>query len=667
MKKVTLPLLVTALGFMQQQAVAQNDSAYLDLLRYRTSQQSVQSFTITGEQLSRMPYTDLGQAIGVWMAPALATGSNTVFMVDGTLVNDVNIYSIQDVAMVTFVQSGPGQMMGLTRAQQYLVLIITKRNTSGQLQWRAAGATAYVNQLGDASAKAGFYHQYSLSVSNGTRKFNYGASMGYTHDVFPQTADYAQKKQNPLRQNRYRVNAWLDAVVAQNHTFRLDAAYLTQRHTNKNSGTWATGDMQDEDLLNKDHVLNLKASVSSSLGAGFTNHIGADFYDVNFKGDETQSHSPSGSIRKPQTDNHSRNWMIEERFSYKKRYRGQYFMASADARYRHIDYSSAKFTGTYTYYPGGLPTAIALQQSWQATGAKSLYITPTVAWGVDGMVDVQAGVLYSALKDDMDNKHFFPFASASVDVLHCVSKNAPVSLRLYSSIAAVKDFPELSWVKLSNLSQQTDLLDPGASPLEGAYLNPYVVYDVRTTKATRFQGGARLGLLQNRLLFDYSYNKSGIPSYQYVYVSGQYTGTQANTPYVRHRAAVSVKTDSDKFNWLGVLSFNWVKSRTELPFFTVGGAPYLKTRNSFTTAGFANRLTYGSWFGAVDVVAAFNKMSGGKNRNAATLQELHVGRKFTPKAASVELYAFTRTPFNNTIVLLADIRRYYGVGCTATF
>jgi hypothetical protein len=661
MKKVTLPLLVTALGFMQQQAVAQNDSAYINLLRYRATKQSVQSFSITGEQLSRMPYSDLGQAIGVWTGPALATGNNTAFMVDGTLVNDVNIYSIQDVATVTFVQSGPGQIAGLTRAHQYLVLITTKRNTSGKWQWNASGATAFVNRL-DSSAKAGLYHQYNLSVSNGTEKLAYGASAGYMHDVFPLGNYGGKEKQNPARQNRYRANAWLDGAIVPNHRFRLDAAFITQRHPDKNSYGFDNGPVTDYDILNKDHALNLKAAVNSSLGAGFSNHIGADFYDVNFHGYATQETFPTYTWIK-KTDNHSRNWMAEDRFCFEKHFSGQYLTASVDARYRHIDYSSTTFSMT-TNANG---TIFMAQQLRQENRAKSLLITPTVAWGINGLLDVQAGAVYSALKSDNGTKHFYPFATASADVLRIISQNTPVSLRLYGAVAAVTDFPELAWVKLANLSKQTDLLDPGIFPLEGANINPYMVYD--GSSATRFQGGACLGMLQNRVQIDYSYNKNDISSLQYIYSPGLGSSFLVKnvTPYVRQRAAVSVKTDIGRVNWVSVLSLNWVKSRTEVAASNAGIPSYISVRNSFTTAGFANRVTYRNWFGAADVVAAVNKMYGTKNRNAATLQELHLGRKFRSKAVAFELYAFTRTPFNNTTIPLADLRRYYGLGFTAAF
>jgi len=64
----------------------------------------------------------------------------------------------------------------------------------------------------------------------------------------------------------------------------------------------------------------------------------------------------------------------------------------------------------------------------------------------------------------------------------------------------------------------------------------------------------------------------------------------------------------------------------------------------------------------------FGKTWTGEKRNAVTLQEAHAGYRFTTgKAAGFELYAFTRTPFNNKAMPLGDTRRYFGMGCKANF
>lgn len=655
-KKMMLPLLLIALWCIQQPVSAQRDTSVLHFPRFSAPEQSVQSFTVTGEQLSRMPYTDLGQAIGVWMGPGLATGNNTVFVVDGTLVNDVNIYSIQDVATITFVQTGPAQLAGMTRVLQHLVLITTKRNTTGKWQWRVAGATAFVNRK-DSAAKPGLYHQYNVSVSNGTEKLAYGASAGYTHDVFPQSDFNEKQRQSPFRQNRYRANAWLEAGVQQ-HRLRLDAAYVTQRHSSNNTINWDNGDFEDYDLLNKDRILNLKASVKSALGAGVSNQVIADFYDQRFNG-ENSNVSGLGSGSAVKAENHLRNWMVEERFSFQYHKHGHHFTAELDALYRHIDHHTSTVWLYFSPdYGGGSYSA-------QWTRGKFLYITPSVSWGVGDILNLQAGVLYTALKDPRLTKRYNPFASASFDLLHCVNRNSPVSLRMYASVARVSDFLETGWAKLTNLNKQVDLLDAGGIKPEGAFYNPYMVFDY--SRYTRFQGGVRLGLLQNRVLADYSYDKSSVPALIEVYVPGGSRPLASNTPYVRHRVAVSVKTDVGSVNWTSVLSVNWLRSKPQLRPVYNGGGVVTGGNDFFTTAGFANRLICNSWFGALDLVGAFNKASGVEKRNTIVLQEAHLGRKFTSKATAFELYIFARTPFNNVNLPLADLRRYYGIGCTAAF
>lgn len=655
MKKIMLPLLLAALEGIQQPVSAQNDSAALHFPRFSLPEQSVQSFTVTGEQLSRMPYTDLGQAIGVWTGAGLATGNNTVFVVDGTLVNDVNIYSIQDIAMVTFVQTGPAQLAGMTRALQHLVLITTKRNTTGKWQWRVAGATAFVNRK-DSAAKPGLYHQYNVSVSNGTEKLNYGASAGYIHDVFPQT-EFNGNSRNTLQQNRYRANAFVEAGLRL-HRLRLDAAYVTQRHSVGNTMTWGNGYSQRHDLLNKDHVLNLKASVGSTLGAGFTNRLIADFYDQHFDGNESMINVEGyGSETRPVT--RLRNWMVGERFCFQYRKGVHTLTATLDARYRHIDYSSA--AATLLFAPG-YPPGNTIYAEW-ARG-KNLYITPSADWSVNGVLNLQAGVLYSALNDQGQKKRFYPFASASFDLLQSINRNSPVSLRMYASVAGVTDFLETGWVKLANPGKQINLLDEGGIMPGGSYYNPFMVFDY--SNYTRFQGGVRLGVLQNRVLADYSYDKSNVPAIVQIYRPGGGIGwVNTVSPYIRHRVAVSVKTDVGKLSCTSVLSVNRMRYRPQLRASTYGAM--IGGNDFFTTAGFANRLTCNNWFSALDFAGVFNKAVDLEKRNAIMLQEIHLGKKFTRKSNAFEVYAFARTPFNNVNLPLADLRRYYGVGCTAAF
>ncbi|GGH62800.1 hypothetical protein HNQ91_001336 [Filimonas zeae] len=662
MKKITLLLLLTAWAGIQQPLQAQKDSSWLQLSRFSVARQSVPSFTITGAQLSEMPYSDLGQAIGVWIGPALATGTNTMFVVDGIPVNDVNIYSIQDIDSITFLQTGPGQLAGLARSQQYMVLISTKRNTSGKWQWRAAGATAFVNRA-DSAAKAGLYHQYNLSVANGTDKLNYGASAGYTHDVFPQVELRGYEKQRPLRENRYRVNTWLEGAVLQHHRFRLDAAYVTQRHSDSyrivGNGAYK---YLDYNMLNKDRLLNLKADIRSSLGAGFSNRIIADFFHLRF-GEESIGEIPGESVSLSRLDKKVRNWMVGERFGYDFHRKQQYFSASVDVRYRHIDYTGTGFSWVST---AGVNGAI-VQTTWSTMRTKSLIATPTLAWGVQDLVDVQAGMLYSILKYQNQPKHFFPFASASLDLLHCIYRQSPVSLRLYASVAAANDFPETGWGRLTQPGKQASLLEQGQLnffPGSFGYYSAFTLFN-KNNNNTRFQGGVRLGMLKNSLLLDYVFDKSNILGGYYLSVPYNLpTWINTQSPYTRHRFALSVKADLGRINWISVLSAEVIRHRPE---YKRGLYDPVEVKDFFTTAGFANRLTYNSWFGALDLVGAFNKASGVDKRNTIVLQQVHLGRKFTSKATAFEWYAFARTPFNNVNLPLADLRRYYGIGCTAAF
>lgn len=654
--------------FMQQRLSAQTDSAYLDLPRFRVSRSSVQSFTIKGEELAKMPFTDFSQAIGVWVGPALATGSTIVYVVDGQMVNDVNIYSIHDIESITFLQSGLIQLTGGTVAHQNIVLLTTKKNVSNKWQLQGAASTAFVNR-GDSSAKAGLFHQYNVSASNGSEKLNYGVSAGFLHDMMPQPETARFEKNSSLHQNRYRANAWLGGVFLHHHQFRLDAAYVTQKQSNaytllqptshSNTGTWK-----------KDHVLNIKASIASSFEGGFGNRVYADFYDYHLQGNITSIDNADGFSGYTLTTEEPklRNWMVGNRFSYDKQFHRFYLAASLDVQYRHVDYNYNNLAFR-TFSTSSNPATVTVSTYWEGTYAKNWFIAPTVNFGVDSLLNMQAGAvaIYHPLRTAIHENRVLPFGAASFDVLKSINRNSPVSLRLYTSVAAISSMPELGWANLSNLTTQQNLLMDYNSlkARPWASFDPYQVYaDVRYV---HFQGGVRLGLWQNKLIADYTYDKNQSVSPQqpiYTVPGGYGFGGSVSQPprylttnYTRHRLAISAQTDIGKLHWLSVATMYYIRSKTEQAYYSV------VTKDNFYTTGWANRFTLGTWQLGVDAVGVFNKAYVGGKHKSIALQQVNVGRKFTHGYVSYDVFAFTRTPFDNKQYPLFDQRRYYGIGC----
>src|SRR4051812_26747280 len=116
--RLTYLIAAIALCFSYSKAYSQTDSIHYDLGRIRLDKKFTQSITIKAADLQRQPFSTLSEAINVWFYGTYTSKNNMVFVIDGNLVNDVNVYNINDIEEITLVQNSLIQVNGATPLQQ---------------------------------------------------------------------------------------------------------------------------------------------------------------------------------------------------------------------------------------------------------------------------------------------------------------------------------------------------------------------------------------------------------------------------------------------------------------------------------------------------------------------------------------------------------------------
>src|ERR1700759_3345553 len=136
-------------------AYAQNDSTRLDLGGIVLKKAFTQHISIKGEDLEKMPFSNLAEAINVWLYGDYSTTFNLVYVVDGNEVSDVNTYDVHDIEEVVFVQHAAA-LMGTGGNQRQIVLVTTRKGT-GKFGLRGAAQAMLVHTKG---ASTDVFHQY---------------------------------------------------------------------------------------------------------------------------------------------------------------------------------------------------------------------------------------------------------------------------------------------------------------------------------------------------------------------------------------------------------------------------------------------------------------------------------------------------------------------------
>src|SRR3954470_3599254 len=186
MRKILSICLLIFFGSTLHAQVA--DSGFINLGRTQLRKDFVQGVTIHAKDLEKLPFASLSEVINVWLDGSYSGRNNLIYVVDGVLLADPNIYTIQEIEDLTMVQNAETEINGAFN-QTMLIVIRTKKALIEGTKFAAYGKSHLVqakpNANNDLKSEHNFFHEYGISVLAKTKSINGGASLSYLQDVRP--------------------------------------------------------------------------------------------------------------------------------------------------------------------------------------------------------------------------------------------------------------------------------------------------------------------------------------------------------------------------------------------------------------------------------------------------------------------------------------------------
>lgn len=676
--KKTLSLCITIfLCFFLSKTKAQTDTSKYDLGRVQIKKNLSQAITIKGADLEKMPFTNLSDAINVWLYGVY--GGQTIYtpVIDGVVMTDVNALSIYDIDEITLVQNAATTFNGAT-SQHLLLLIKTRRSRQGKFGIEAAGQTNGVKlrtNSADTKSSARFYNQYYLSGYLNTAKVNAGLSADYQRDAMPMTqslsASGGYTNENKRVINRYKFNGYLDANLGKS-ILNISAGYVPQsgdeagtEHTVTSSAT------ANSSLVTKlkDNLYYSNISLKSSLG-GFQNTLTGGY--EHFKNTVNQtvltdvdaSFGPYSVSATEENAGTSNNYVIKDNLSYQLKSGGWEIEPDLNFMYRYYKNTGAVAANYQAFTPSGIPFADSTANySNNGSVNKGATLTPALNINYGKALTLQAGfetVVSTQSGEINGNKpqRIYPFAAVMLNLTALNGKeNSNTGLSLFGSFAKSGSETTDSFNLLTDINTNY-FVYPSTNPDSTKNIvigNPYQTFN-------QWQIGITLSLFKNKLVFNYTYNTR---QYNTINVFGSYDSYSQF--YFNYYVAMNSSIKTHRFG----VDMNWVKS-DKLSWRTNFNTSYIKTtlnysnisqNNHVVTGGLINRIDSRKVFFGADVLYLYNRPTSNDHYNAFNLQNLYAGVRLNVNGVkNLEVFANMRSMIQSKSPTLLDDRKYYGLG-----
>ncbi|MGZ3776130.1 MAG: hypothetical protein ACXVI9_00640 [Mucilaginibacter sp.] len=684
--------LVVLLAFT---VTAQDDSLYYDLGRVLVKKSNTKTTTIKGFDLEKYQASNLSDAINVWLYGTYSTAGSIVYVVDGNILTDVNVYSIFDIEEVTLVESATTQVSGAGPGKQ-MVLIKLRTDRTGKKGIEVNGQNSLVDLRKQANLPPGatttnsVYNQYYISAYRNYKNVRVGVSTEYERDVQPGTNQYGFQLLTPPNFNRLKLNAYVDANLWKGTTLSFTAGYLPQ--TNRYSyrhDTIIAVIPDTERSIYATHftqkLFNTDLSIKSNITKGLTNRFSAGYSHSNFREDNIYTYT--GTVAQVVSNNmealneRSHNLVLRDYLFYHGQVAGFDIEPSVNLTYRNSRDTLTYRDSTY-FIETNIPPDYGYSRLASVINTKRFIMTPSVDVNYKDMLDIQGGfaALLNTVKDTTPTAHIsriYPFASVSVNLAKVIGLTA-IKWQFYASYSKQSKVLTDDYTALSAFSQAT---------LPGAVYNTPDIPN-QPLRNSGYQGGMDVGLSRN---FSVSYN------YEYKYyrsyidttvqndggpVANTIVATPFNSRVVTTHLSASYNVRAATFSWMTTLT--GTESHMEIldtASLNNRFAGYLNKGHRWS-GGVTNRFAYKNYFGGVDVlyqvgerpenlINVFNVAPGGNpplNNNSFTIQNIFFGVRFKVRYTKfVELYANGRNIAQNQSSTITDNRRFYGLGLKAGF
>lgn len=673
-------------------ANAQIDSTHYNLGRVWVKKGFTQSMTIKGNDLERYQFSDLADAINVWLYGTYSNSSTLVYVIDNNIITDVNAYSIYDIESATLVQNALTQVSGASPGEQ-MVLIKLKTGGRGKQGFEGAEQTSIVNLRSPNSAPGtktttNFYNRYYISGYKNSKNADFGMSADYQYDVSPALMSDNIGFINPSHFARVKLNAYAKINLWKGSKFAARVNYTPQEgNVDSNYVVPLGSDAAHSNIHTTQHFFNTSIFLNSHILKGLTNTFSATYNHYNYfeEGSIYKHYStPTGGFARyswPTAYNKSSALLIRNNLFYQIKIDDFTFEPSVNFSYRNGSTSEG-------YYNGGTG-----QDMW--TGPTKVYlITPTLNIYYKDVVNIQGGIIdnVSTGINFGNQKPKLPlFLSTTIDVGK-ISGYTGFHFQLFGSFSRQNPTLNESYFTIAGFP----VADAGYRQQGNAYSSYTPALNTTFAQNDYYQAGAVMGLWKGITLnYNFGYIQDSSPIlFRYGYY--QLVG---GDKLITNRVGLNYSYNWGVFSW--ITGLNITQSELQLIKGNIDySSPnlYLPNNNADNfnldifknghrySGGFTNRFAYQNLFAGLDVLyqigerpyrytdilqilyttnlaPLYPNYHAPSNYNSFSLQNLYLGSKIKLHHLKyAEAFINGRNILQNKNSDITDNRRFLGIG-----
>ncbi|HEY4206628.1 MAG TPA: hypothetical protein VGM31_07450 [Puia sp.] len=709
MRKIALAVcfLLAALS-----AVPQNDSSRLDAGSLVLKRNFTQHIAIKGADLEKMPFTNLTDAINVWISGAYTVNRSLIYVVDGNIVNDVNAYSIHDIEEVVFVQNA-SVLTATAIGQQEMVLITThnaSRQGSDRPSARASSQTFLVHSPG-AMTEA-YYHNYA-GVDARFSKITLGISGDWLQDALPMVKQKDFTSMQDFTMDRWRLNGNFGWQPDAKNYVEVHVGFTPQKLDSARSyalqgqGPPRYNERSDE----SDKQFNSWARWRGEWLPGLRNDLQAGYLhftqtaDYNYLGQTfTGPQDTTGTNFNSETAGafHIHHIYVRDRLSYAMHAGDWSIEPSINASYQSLKQAyvqaSVSQSGSVSGGGGGLGTTVSNMVAGQGQKFSLFVLTPALDISYRQVLNIQGGVVTNVTHNGGGAGAILPrtvgFGSIAIDVFRLAGLNPAASLKLFGSYAQRSSFTatafSLNDIDNSNGPFKFPVSFSGFQPVLGSYysgtLGPITgVIALSVPRYWVWEAGARWSMLKDRFGIEYNFQRRNFSTIYSSAAGGFLTYYYADWHSSQHRIAIDGRLiDGADLSWRSGLNTTVMRCKIgsnyqDIPTDGIVGDHFPGNTKPSFTGGWTNRVQYHQFGLGFDLLYHFNgenitannfgALSAFSRDNAWLAQNIYIAYKVAmPENIGLELYLDSRglVRGGNTANLTTP-SRYYGLGGKISF
>ena len=652
---------------------AQTDSSRFDLGHLTLNKTFTQHVSIRGEDLEKMPFANLSEAIEAWLFGAYTVPFTLAYVVDGNPVTDVNIYPIYEIETVTFVNNAVASA-AYGNNQKELVLITTKRGTAkGGMRMAAQAGWVRGTNYG-TKTENGFYHQYYIGAYRNLKKLSFGISADWQRDFEPVLKYGYSGYMTPDKLQRWKLNGRFEWRPDQRNTIGLTLGYAPQRVVYSSYGD-TVGYVASSSNEEHGYLLIPQLSWEGHWAKGLRNTFSAEYLRPWLKQNLEQtdrtglSGGPTFVAYTMQFKSTHDHLVLRDNLSYEAVAGNWHIVPAIGFSYQHLD-EKASVDEVQQVSTGGFS-----HESYEQKGS-IFYITPAVDLSLAHALDIEAGVMVNAGgKVETGSDRVFPFVTGALDLLHLDGVAGSNSLKLFGSYARRPTLylNDYSLNDFSNGGGNQSLYNiyhgmSGYAYINGSMNTPN--FSEREPDYWTWETGAAFTTADGRVTVQYSYERRNLS-----FAAFKYNTSWGYEPWTEtfHHIDLRFKViDSKTISWLTGINASSMRSKGDTAGFQfTEGIPYGPTgdiapaRYSWT-GGWVNRLVFGRFSAGLDLLYHLGTAgSYNVSKNTVAMPNVYAGYRFgLPHDRGLEVFAESRGLLMNTPTDLADGRRYYTLGAS---